>query len=44
MNGRANMEPKDTPVSSMENIHSRILPNRLARGSHMGTDSVDGIM
>ena len=43
-NGSTNMPPKDTPVSTIENIHRRTLPKRRDRGSHSGTDAAEGTM
>ena len=38
------MPPKDTPVSTIENIHRRTLPKRRDRGSHSGTEAAEGTM
>ena len=43
-NGSTNMPPNDTPVRTIENIHSRTLPKRRDRGSHIGTDAAEGTM
>ena len=44
MNANANMPPNEDPASSMENVHSRILPSYCDSGIHGGTDAADGIM
>ena len=42
--GRTNMPPKDSPVSIIEHIQSRILPMRFDSGIHNGTERLEGIM
>ena len=43
-NGKKNIPPNDTPVSTIPNIHTRILPKRRESGIHIGTEAVDGNM